>query len=167
MYSGSKYFLLLVASLLVPAGLRAQTPDHHEVGSGNHLRRAVQQSGFNSNLLAQRRQHRALSTAPPWLRPGRQRCRNADRQRSRQPSWPQPGHSDLRSALHVLQATGLRTHTQPCDLRAGIAGAGMGLQRLLPNCFRRHYVRQLLSSSGGWWYRSRSVAPFRCPGLPD
>jgi outer membrane immunogenic protein len=31
MYSGSKCFLLLVASLLVPAGLRAQTPDHHEV----------------------------------------------------------------------------------------------------------------------------------------
>jgi hypothetical protein len=31
MYSGSKYFLLLVASLLVPGGLRAQTPDHHEV----------------------------------------------------------------------------------------------------------------------------------------
>jgi hypothetical protein len=31
MYSGPKVSLLLAASLFVPAGLRAQTPDHHEV----------------------------------------------------------------------------------------------------------------------------------------
>jgi hypothetical protein len=31
MQSGFRFSLLLAASLLVPAGLRAQTPDHHEV----------------------------------------------------------------------------------------------------------------------------------------